>query len=814
MPASGSIHAIPGSQQGFLLMLSFQAIYNLTIQPVTFATMSFQRFIEQSSSDLISIRILNNGCFDQGKPLINMNSHSDLHFCRPHQRDALLEFKDEFPTADSSLSSWNKSSDCCLWKGVTCADKSGQVISLDIPDTSLNSSLKTSSSLFKLQYLLHLNLMDCNLQGEIPSSLGKLSRLTLLDLDYNDLVGEIPSSLGNLSSLAFLDLSYNKLVGEIPDSIGNLIQLTYLSLGFNGLTGEIPFSLGNLSRLSNLKLESNHFTGEVPSSIGNLSEVRLMWLGGNILSGNFPISFANLKKLSDLSLYSNNFSSTLPSNMTGLHSLKYFDVTTNSFSGPFPKSLFSIPSLETVFLAENQFTGPVEFADTSSSSKLQSIYLGGNRFEGPIPESISKFLNLEELHLQHNNFSGPIPSSISKIANLHYLDISNNMLEGEVPGWLWRLATVMLSHNYFSSFENSSQDTVIQQLDLNSNSFRGPFPHWICNLRWLRLLDLSNNLFDGSIPPCLKNLTGSMTELILENNNFSGNLPDVFTNATNLRSLEISRNQLEGKLPKSLINCKALKLVNVESNGISDEFPSWLGSLPSLHVLILRSNHFYGPLYRRHLSVGFQSLRVIDISHNDFNGTIPPNYFSNWREMTTVTEEMNEDMVDSNYSTTYFHSMEMVLKGVDTSFERIEKDFRAIDFSGNKISGKIPESIGLLKELRLLNFSDLGNLTFLSYMNFSHNLLQGPVPRGTQFQRQKCSSFLDNPKLFGLEEICGEPHILYPPSQQTEEQSESDEPMFSWIAASVAYVPGVFCGLVIGYIFISHNHGWFTEKFG
>ncbi|KAF3539501.1 hypothetical protein F2Q69_00020508 [Brassica cretica] len=80
-------------------------------------------------------------------------------------------------------------------------------------------------------------------------------------------------------------------------------------------------------------------------------------------------------------------------------------------------------------------------------------------------------------------------------------------------------------------------------------------------------------------------------------------------------------------------------------------------------------------------------------------------------------------------------------------------------------------------------------------MNFSHNLLQGPVPRGTQFQRQKCSSFLDNPKLFGLEEICAEPHILYPPSQQTEEQSESDEPMFSWIAASVAYVPGVFCGL-------------------
>ncbi|KAG2313113.1 hypothetical protein Bca52824_024670 [Brassica carinata] len=647
-----------------------------------------------------------------------------LRFCRPDQRDALLEFKDEFPTDDSSLSSWNKSSDCCLWKGVTCADKSGQVISLDIPDTSLNSSLKSNSSLFKLKYLRHLNLMDCNLQGEIPSSLGNLSRLTLLDLDYNDLVGEIPASFGNLSSLAFLDLSYHKLVGEIPASIGNLIRLTYLSLGCNGLTGEIPSSLENLTRLSNLKLESNHLSGEVPTSIGNLNELTLMWLGGNILNGIFPISFTNLKKLSDLSLYSNNFSSTLPSNMTGLHSLKYFDVNTNSFSGPFPKSLFSVPSLENVFLDENQFTGPIEFADTSSSSKLQSIYLGGNRFEGPIPESISKFLNLEELHLQRNNFSGPIPRSMSKIANLHYLDISNNMLEGEVPGWLWRLATVMLSHNYFSSFENSSQDTVIQQLDLNSNSFRGPFSHWICNLRWLRLLDFSNNLFNGLIPPCLKNLTGSITELVLENNNFSGNLPDVFTNATNLRSLVVSHNQLEGKLPKSLINCKALKLVNVESNGISDKFPSWLGSLPSLHVLILRSNHFYGPLYQHsHLSAGFRSLRVIDISHNDFNGTLPTNYFSNWCEMTTVTDEMNEDMVDSNYSTTYFHSMEMVLKGVDTKI-----------------------------------------------------------------------------------------HAPNPTSQQHEELSEEEENMFNWVAAAIAYGPGVFCGFVIGFILTSDKQEWFIEK--
>ncbi|CAF2064059.1 unnamed protein product [Brassica napus] len=123
-------------------------------------------------------------------------------------------------------------------------------------------------------------------------------------------------------------------------------------------------------------------------------------------------------------------------------------------------------------------------------------------------------------------------------------------------------------------------------------------------------------------------------------------------------------------------------------------------------------------------------------------------------------------------------------------------NLETLDLSSNKLSGHIPQ--------------DLGKLSFLSYMNFSHNLLQGPVPRGTQFQRQKCSSFLGNPGLYGLEEICQESHV----PKQSEELSEAEEQVFSWIAAAIAFGPGLFCGLVIGHIFTSHNQEWFTEKFG
>ncbi|KAG7599117.1 Leucine-rich repeat typical subtype [Arabidopsis suecica] len=713
--------------------------------------------------------------------LLHTLASSTLNHCRNDQRDALLEFKDEFASL-LELSSWNKSSDCCSWVEVTCDAKSGKVILLELPSTSLNSSLKPNSSLFKLQHLTKLSLYNCSLYGEIPSSLGYLSRLTILDLSYNALVGQIPASIGNLSLISFLDLSNNRLVGQVPTSIEKLFHLEWLVLSNNQLVGKVLASLGNLTQLYYLGLGNNNF------------------------SGNIPVSFSNLTKLKEVYLNNNYFESMLPLNMSGFQELSYFDVGENSFFGPFPSSLFTLPLLMKVFMGRNNFTGPIDFGNISSSSNPGLVlYLDHNKFTGQVPESISKFLDID------------------------------------------------FSYNSFSSFGKSSEvleETQIAQLDLSSNSFRGPLPQWICKLRSLDFLDLSNNSFSGSIPQCLRNLTVSLNQLLLSNNNFSGTLPDMFVNATNLKVLDVSRNQLEGKLPKSLISCNHLQFLNVQMNIIKDTFPFWLGSLPSLNVLILRSNQFYGPVYQPHLSAGFQNLRVIDISHNGFSGSLPPSYFSYWHNMARIVEQDydDENLGNPRYGIDYHNTMEMVHKGVYTEFERIRRDFRAIDFSGNNFFGNIPESIGLLKELRVLNLSsnaftnnipqslasltklealdlsrnnlsgqiprDLGNLFFLSIMNFSHNNLEGPVPQGTQFQRQNCSSFMDNPKLYGLEEICRETHVANPIPQKSEDMLEPKEQVINWIAAAIAYGPGVFCGLVIGHIFTSHKHEWFMEKFG
>ncbi|CAN7054004.1 unnamed protein product, partial [Brassica rapa subsp. trilocularis] len=464
-----------------------------------------------------------------------------LHFCRHDQRDALLEFMHEFPVDKSFPSSWNKSSYCCFWEGVECHNKSGQVISLVLSGKYLNGSMKPNSSLFKLQYLRDLILIDCNLQGEIPSSLGNLSRLTHVDL-YG-----------------------NQLVGEIPISIGNLNQLRYLTFGYNGLTGEIPSSLGNLS-------------------------------------------LTNLTNLSSFIIHSNNFTSTLPSNMSGFHNLETFDIGENSFHGPFPNSLFSIPSLQCVDLGKNHFTGSIQFVKNTSS----------------------------------------LSSELRKL-----------------PSCLWRLRW-------------------LEFMDLSSNYFRGSFPHWICKLKGLRNLDLSNNLFNGSIPPCLRNSIDSLEYLILHNNSFSG---------------------------------------------------------IAYHRRCLRSNKFYGPLYQRNVSIGFQSICFIDLSHNDLSGTLPPSYFSNWLGITKIYDFRKK-------TTRYYYElnvltiqaqMDIVNKGVEMRYEKIREDFGAINLAGNRLYGKIPESIGLVKELRLLNLSgnaftsdipqSLANLTNLETLDLSNNKLSGQIPQ-------------------------------------------------------------------------------------
>ncbi|CAA7028054.1 unnamed protein product [Microthlaspi erraticum] len=686
------------------------------------------------------------------------------HLCRPDQKDALLEFTSEFHfdrTAAGQIATWRNKTDCCSWDGISCDDNTGMVIELDLNCfgfwvSCLSGPLRSKSSLFRLQHLQSLDLRRNRFFSVLPDSIGNLKYLRVLKLGECNLFGKIPSSIGNLSYLTDLDLSQNDFTGELLDSIGNLKYLRVLNFSNCNLFGKIPSSIGNLSYLTDLDLSyNNDFTGELPDSMGNLNRLKKMELGYNKLGGNFPLPLLNLTELTFIYLGSNLFKGMLPSNMSSLSKLEVFYIDGNSFHGSVPSSLLMIPSLTNLDLGTNHFNGTLDIGGISSPSKLERLILGDNNFSGPIPVSISKLVglqyldlsfwntgrglvdfniflhlkSLEDLALSSCNIS-EFPKFIQNQTRLRSLDISTNRIEGQVPEWLWSLPEleyVNISQNSFSGFEGSAD--VIQKsdnlflLDISSNNFQdlpllpkslnhflgsengfsGEIPVAICELFVLGTLVLSNNNFSGSIPRCSENFT-LLWVLHLRNNSLSGILPEEAIGGVHLKSLDVGGNKLLGELPKSLINRTSLEFLNVEDNNFNDTFPFHLGLLPDLQILVLRSNEFHGPLSSPGDSLSFPKLRIFDISENRFTGVLPSDYFAGWDAMSSLVDyRIRFDYL----SESYHKSVGLTNKGLKMELVgSVFTMYKTIDVSGNRFQGDIPESIGLLKELIVLNMSN------------------------------------------------------------------------------------------------------------
>ncbi|KAI3805770.1 hypothetical protein L1987_21656 [Smallanthus sonchifolius] len=345
-----------------------------------------------------------------------------------------------------------------------------------------------------------------------------------------------------------------------------------------------------------------------------------------------------------------------------------------------------------------------------------------------------------------------------------------------------------------------------------------------------KVLDMSNNQLNRSIPNCLIELGSSLGVLNLANNSLSGRIEGTFPSSCGLNTLDLHDNLLEGKIPESLINCKMLEVLNLGKNQINDTYPCSLSKNTNLRVLVMRSSRLHESVVcgQNHHNK-WPKLQILDIAHNSFSGTVPPDFFGQWGAMMTDENGQSKKHLSFNVLqlNDFYHqdSVTVTVKGLELELVKILTLFKSIDISSNHFSGEIPSTIGQLKALYLLNISHneftgsippsirnlirlesldmssnrltgnipsvLTSLPFLSSLNLSYNQLEGIIPIGSQFNTFGENSYIGN-KRFPLNRTCIGSILPIPKYAQISQESDDEK---GW--QSIFYGIGVGAGSLI-----------------
>ncbi|XVE80508.1 hypothetical protein DITRI_Ditri14bG0145600 [Diplodiscus trichospermus] len=509
--------------------------------------------------------------FLQASFSLSSSSHSATQLCSHNEAAALIQFKssfsiDETASLDCAISypktnSWKEGTDCCKWDGVTCDDKNGKVIELDLSCSQLYGRFPSNSSLFLLSHLQKLNLAFNHFNfSKIPADFGRFTSLVSLNLCDTSFSGKVPYQLSYLSKLVSLDLSlsfYQPLVIEENTLEGLVHNLTKVrELFFDGIkmSSINPNVFLNLSfSLRSLSLHSCDLRGKFPKDNFDLPNLKLLDLGYNLM----------------LSLQ-------LPKFNRSSH-LEYFDISHTSFSAKFAEFIDlieNLSSLKDLSLSNTPLFGGLP-GSIGNLVSLKHLDLSGCNLSGSIPSSLGNLSQLIHLDLSLNHFSAQIRSPLTNLTQLEVLYVDGNQLKGSIPeSWFFAASSLKFIDlrselSYMGTFSPSSGDFYSYSIQI---AIKGVEIELVKIFTMLTSIDLSSNKFEGNIPKVIGKLN-SLKGLNLSHNNLSGCIPTSIGNLTNLEWLDLSSNKLVGTIPESLLDLTFLSVFNASENQLGGRIP-------------------------------------------------------------------------------------------------------------------------------------------------------------------------------------------------------------------------------------------------
>uniref|UniRef100_A0A0E0FAJ5 non-specific serine/threonine protein kinase n=1 Tax=Oryza meridionalis TaxID=40149 RepID=A0A0E0FAJ5_9ORYZ len=640
--------------------------------------------------------------------------------CHPDQASALLRLKHSFNATagdySTAFQSWVAGTDCCRWDGVGCGGADGRVTSLDLGGHQLQAG-SVDPALFRLTSLKHLNLSGNDFSmSQLPVITGfeQLTELVHLDLSDTNITGEVPGSIGRLTNLVYLDLSTSFYIVEY----NNDEQLTFNSDSVWQLSApNMETLIENLSNLEELHMGMVDLSGNGERWCDNIAKytpkLQFLSLPYCSLSGPICASFSALQALTMIELHYNHLSGSVPEFLAGFSNLTVLQLSKNKFQGSFPPIIFQHKKLRTINLSKNPGISG-NLPNFSQDTSLENLFLNNTNFTGTIPGSIINLISVKKLDLGASGFSGSLPSSLGSLKYLDMLQLSGLQLVGTIPSWISNL-------------------TSLTVLRISNCGLSGPVPSSIGNLRELTTLALYNCNFSGTVHPQILNLTRLQT-LLLHSNNFAGTVDlTSFSKLKNLTFLNLSNNKLlvvEGKNSSSLVLFPKLQLLSLASCSMTT-FPNILRDLPDITSLDLSNNQIQGaiPQWAWKTWKGLQFI-VLNISHNNFTSLGSDPFLPLYVE----------------YFDLSFNSIEGPIPIPQEGCA-----LEALDLSDNSIEGKIPRSLVSCRNLEILDIGSnqisdsfpcwLSQLPKLQVLVLKSNKLTGQVMDPSYTGRQISCEF-------------------------------------------------------------------------
>lgn len=334
---------------------------------------------------------------------------------------------------------------------------------------------------------------------------------------------------------------------------------------------------------------------------------------------------------------------------------------------------------------------------------------------GNMSASLFKLQHLQYLDLSYNHFSGnQIPSFIANLSKLRHLNLTSTLLTGEIPPQLGNLSNLQIldpkyNHLSIKNFDWISHLSSLRYLDLKFTNLREArdWMQTVNKLPQLTTLGLRGCYLPDITPPSLSsvNSSTSLAVLVLAYNNLSVSIHQwLFNFSSSLIHLDLMGNHLKVSMPKAFGDLIALEYLDLSYNMPEGEIPMYVGNMTYLRHLDLDKNKLEGEIPK--YIWNSCTLRTLSMVSNNIIGQLPIQF----------TPSSSSECAD--------YPLEHVLLGNNRIMGSLPNltmfpNLKTLSVAANQLNGSVPESIGQLKQLEILDISGNSLEGVISEAHFS-----------------------------------------------------------------------------------------------